>query len=334
VEGTLCYMILMVRLVKGMFRKYAAYMVLVGWWMVSIPACSTVSSSLPYQEGQIIASPQNTVVSFQDLRSALLEAEVVYIGETHYTPSHIEAALHVLRTLIEAGRTPILGMEMFGWDGQAGLNRYIKGEITSVDAFLAESQWKNNWGGHYQDYSPLVDFAKHHNIKLLGLNPPRSMVRNVAQKGLAVIKENPDVQVWNMPDPFPEDDPEYRRVIYEQIESCHGGMSQEVYQKIYEASVFRDEGMASVITTTLKSQASGQATVVSYTGAGHIQYGLPIPKRVQRQMEEPIQQVTVYLHALDPEHPEDVDHLLKEQIADFIWLTELGPHGRQPRCGE
>ena len=73
---------------------------------------------------------------------------------------------------------------------------------------------------------------------------------------------------------------------------------------------------------------------MSYTGAGHIQYGLPIPKRVKRQLGVPVQHVTVYLHALDPEHPEDVAQLIEEQIADFVWLTALGPHGRQPRCGE
>lgn len=261
-------------------------------------------------------------------------ADVVYIGESHYTPSHIEAGLQVLQSLLDEGRTPILGMEMFSWDGQAGLDRYLNGENDSVEKFLAESQWKNNWGGNYEDYSPLVDFAKKHKIKLLGLNPPRSFVRKVAQKGLTGIGADPDLKKWNIPDPFPADDPEYRRVIYEQIEKCHGGMKPEVYQKIYEASVFRDEGMASVITTMLRLGSSSPSTFVSYTGSGHIQYGLPIPKRVQRQLGTPVQQVTVYLHALDPDHPEDVEHLVEERIADYVWLTALGPHGRQPRCGE
>jgi uncharacterized iron-regulated protein len=225
-------------------------------------------------------------------------------------------------------------MEMFSWDGQAGIDRYLKGDITSVDDFLTESQWKNNWGGNYSDYSALVDFSKTHHFKLLGLNPPRQLVRKVAKKGLAGIGGDPDLQKWNIPDPFPPDDPDYRQVIYEQIEKCHGGMKPDVYEKIYEASAFRDEGMASVITTMAKLGSSSPTTFVSYTGAGHIQYGLPIPKRVQRQYGEPVRDMTVYLLALDPEHPEDVEHLVEEKIADYIWLTKLGPHGRQPRCGE
>jgi len=157
--------------------------------------------------------------------------------------------------------------------------------------------------------------------------------RNVSLRFTVAIGSDPEGQRWTIPVPFPVDDPEYRRVIYEQIEQCHEGLSQEVYQKIYEASLFRDEGMASVITATVKLDTPEPTTFVSYTGAGHIQYGLPVPKRVKRQLGVPVKDVTVYLHALDPEHPEDVDHLIDERIADYVWLTALGPQGRQPRCG-
>jgi uncharacterized iron-regulated protein len=302
--------------------------------LVATTAWATVPSSGHYRVGQIIEPKNNTTLSDLEFRAILQSADIIYIGEAHYTPSHVAAALQVLQSVLGGGRKPILGMEMFSWDGQAGLDRYLKGTVTSTDDFLAESQWKNNWGGKYADYSALVDFAKTHGLTLLGLNPPRPLVRNVAKTGLAAIGSDPEVQRWTIPVPFPADDPEYRRVIYEQIERCHGGLSQEIYQKIYEASVFRDEGMASVITTTVKSDAPEPTTFVSYTGAGHIQYGLPIPKRVKRQLGTSVKDVTVYLHALDPEHPEDVDHLIDERIADYVWLTTLGPQGRQPRCGE
>ena len=302
--------------------------------LVATTACATVLSPGNYRVGQIIEPQEKTTLSDREFRAILQSVDIIYIGEAHYTPSHIEAALQVLQSVVNGGRKPVLGMEMFSWDGQPGLDRYLTGAVTSTEDFLAESHWKNNWGGKYTDYSPLVDFAKTHNLTLLGLNPPRPLVRNVAKQGLGAIESSPEGQRWPMPVPFPPDDPEYRRIIYDQIEQCHAGLSQEVYQKIYEASVFRDEGMASVISTTVKSETPAPTTVVSYTGAGHIQYGLPIPKRVQRQLGVPVKDVTVYLHALDPEHQEDVDHLLDERIADYVWLTALGPQGRQPRCGE
>ncbi|MXX10935.1 MAG: ChaN family lipoprotein [Nitrospira sp. SB0667_bin_9] len=329
----------MLQSVTDCSRQTLAFMAFMCVMLVATSACATVLSPGNYRVGQIIEPQEKTTLSDREFRAILQSADIIYIGEAHYTPSHVEAALQVLQSVVNGGRKPVLGMEMFSWDGQAGLDRYLTGAVTSTEDFLTESHWKNNWGGKYADYSPLVDFAKTHDLTLLGLNPPRPLVRNVAKQGLAAIESSPEGSPaltggWTIPVPFPDDDPEYRRVIYDQIEQCHAGLSQEVYEKIYEASVFRDEGMASVISTTVKSEMPARTTFVSYTGAGHIQYGLPIPKRVQRQLGAPVKDVTVYLHALDPEHPEDVDHLIDERIADYVWLTALGPQGRQPRGGE
>lgn len=329
----------MLQSVTGRSRQTLAFMGFTCVMLAATSACATVLSPGNYRVGQIIEPQGKTTLSDQAFRAILQSVAIIYIGEAHYTPSHVEAALHVLQSVLDGGRTPVLGMEMFSWDGQTGLDRYLTGAVTSTDDFLAESHWKNNWGGKYAEYSPLVDFAKAHGLTLLGLNPPRPLVRNVAKQGLTAIESSPEGSSaltggWTIPIPFPADDPDYRRVIYDQIEQCHAGLSQEVYEKIYEASVFRDEGMASVIARTVKSETPAPTTFVSYTGAGHIQYGLPIPKRVQRQLGVPVKDVTVYLHALDPEHPEDVDRLIDERIADYVWLTALGPQGRQPRCGE
>lgn len=324
----------MLQSVTGRSRQTLAFLGFMCVMLVATSACATVLSPGNYRVGQIIEPQEKATLSDQEFRAILQSVDIIYIGEAHYTPSHVEAALQVLQSVVNGGRKPVLGMEMFSWDGQTGLDRYLTGAVTSTENFLAESHWKNNWGGKYADYSPLVDFAKTHDLTLLGLNPPRPLVRSVAKQGLGAVESSPEGQRWTIPAPFPADDPEYRRVIYDQIEQCHAGLSQEVYQKIYEASVFRDEGMASVIATTVKSETPASTTFVSYTGAGHIQYGLPVPKRVQRQLGVSAKDVTVYLHSLDPEHPEDVDHLLDERIADYVWLTALGPQGRQPRCGE
>ncbi len=303
-------------------------------WLTMAVACAATPPADTWHTDQIIALHNRAEVSDAEFASTLQAADVVYLGEAHYTPSHVAAALQVLQTVLNGGRRPVLGMEMFSWDGQAGLDRYLNGTVTSTEDFLAESRWKHNWGGTYAEYAPLVEYAKTHGLPLMGLNPPRALVRQVAQRGFTEITRAPEARRWPVPDPFPPDDPEYRRVVYEQIEQCHAGLSRDVYQKIYEASVFRDEGMASVIATRLLAGSPAPRPVVSYTGAGHIQYGLPVPKRVQRRMGGSIRHVTVYLHALDPEHPEDVERLLVERIADYVWLTALGPQGRQPRCGE
>ena len=95
-----------------MFRKTFTYAVLATWGILSAAACTTIQSPSTYQQGQIIDLAYSTTIPFSQLQSAVLDAQVVYIGEAHYTPSHIEAALQVLQILVDEGRTPILGLSL------------------------------------------------------------------------------------------------------------------------------------------------------------------------------------------------------------------------------
>jgi hypothetical protein len=132
------------------------------------------------------------------------------------------------------------------------------------------------------------------------------------------------------------DDPSYRQKIFEQLRACHGGGSDDMYQTMYEASMVRDEGMAKTIVNVveslraLKDPAAGP--VVSYTGGGHIQYNLPVPKRVDRRLSGGIRQASIYMTSYDDRRREDLKDILSGGIADYIWLTPLGPEGMPRRC--
>ncbi len=90
--------------------------------------------------------------------------------------------------------------------------------------------------------------------------------------------------------------------------------------------------MAQIIRNYLNHKSSSEGPLVSYTGGGHIQYHIPIPKRVKRTQPK-IKSVTIYLVAWDPSKEGEVHTQLKNGIADFLWLTPLGPKGVQARCG-
>jgi hypothetical protein len=138
---------------------------------------------------------------------------------------------------------------------------------------------------------------------------------------------------WGVEKGISLDDPEYRQVIFEQIESCHPGLPDKAYQRFFEASTFRDEGMAKVIRDYLQKKSAETGPLVSYTGGGHIQYKIPVPKRVRKSSENTIHDVSIYLIALDPAREQEVEEAIDEGIADYVWLTALGPRGPQKRCG-
>ncbi len=293
--------------------------------------CSTVQAKPPLEIGHIYHVSEQKLLTFDDLVPHLLSADIVFIGEEHYTPSHLEAAQTILNILLTQQRHPTLAMEMFSWDGQPGLDRYIQQPEISVDQLVEESRWEKNWGGEFADYQSLVTFAKTHQLNLLALNPPRPLVRLVATQGLAKAMQDPQMENWPIGE-LVTDDPEYENLIFEQIEACHTGLPDHVYRRIFEASIFRDEGMARIIRNYLDHKSSSEGPLVSYTGGGHIQYHIPVPSRIKRTHPD-AKTVTIYLVAWDPSKKEEVYAELENGIADFLWLTPLGPKGLQARCG-
>jgi len=286
-----------------------------------------------WQEGQIIDTKTATTVTFNHLQSYLIGAEVIYIGEEHHNPHHIQAALRILEALREGGKQPVLGMEMFGWDGQVALDRYIQDALYEKKQFLVDAQWESNWEGNFADYEPLVNYAKMHSLPLYGMIPPRSLVRKVVTQGLAQTRQDPERIKWGFDQDISLDDPDYHRVLFQQIEQCHPGIPDKMYKRFYEASIFKDEGMAKIIVDAINTHAPQGGPVVSYTGGGHVQYHVPIPTRVKREKGDSLRQVSVYLNAFDPARKEEIRQSIQDRIADYIWLTPLGPKGPQPRCG-
>lgn len=285
-----------------------------------------------FQEGQVLDVKTGRPITFEQLMTAVAPAAVIYIGEEHRNRFHIDAALRVLRALIKLDRRPVLALEMFGWDGQAGLDRYVLEPLMPRDLFLKESRWTQNWGGLFDDYEPLIGFARAERLPLLALNPPKPLVRQVSKEGLAQVRRDPEMSRWGMQSETIEEDPRYRNVIFSQLRSCHGGLPDETYQRMYEASMFRDEGMAKTISDALRRLHPTTGPIVSYTGSGHIQYGLPVPHRVQRRHNGPLVHPTVYLTPLILGQEEDIRELFRQSIADYLWLTPASGRGLTPRC--
>ena len=204
------------------------------------------AASAKLAEWQVLETRTGLPLAFEDLASQWAAEDVIYLGEEHHNRNHIEAALKTMRALIARNRRPVLGLEMFSWDGQAALDHYLTNPEMATDAFLEEAHWKQNWGGTYEEYEPLIAFARDHRLSLIALNPPRSLVREVARDGIDKARTKPEMGQWAMRDEPLVEDPEYRDRILKQLHSCHDGLTNAAYERMYEASVFRDESMAKI----------------------------------------------------------------------------------------
>ncbi len=297
---------------------------------------SPTTPSTEFREGQIIDTANGQFISLEQLVSHLLQQDVVYLGEEHHNRFHINSALSVLNGLSAAGRRPVLAMEMFGWDAQPLLDRYVGGAELSRQEFLSQVGWSQNWGGAFETYEPLVAFAKHERLGLVALNPPKSLVRLVAREGLDHAREEADWKRWKMQDETIVDDPLYRQRIFDQLRACHGGGSDDMYRTMYEASMVRDEGMARTVVALVESIRERSdalaGPVVSYTGGGHVQYNLPVANRVVRRLSGNVRQTSLYMTSYERGRQDDVREMLDGKIADYVWLTPVSGEGMPRRC--
>jgi uncharacterized iron-regulated protein len=287
-------------------------------------------------EGQIIETATGRAVSIDQVMDRLRRQEVIYLGEEHHNRFHIENALVLLNRLTSESRRPVLAMEMFGWDGQALIDRYLAGDELSRQEFLDQVGWQQIWGGPFENYEPLVSYAKTRHLHLAALNPPKQLVRSVARNGLAQTRGEPDWIRWGFNEETIIDDPPYRERILQQLRACHDGGPDKLYESMYEASMVRDEGMAKTVVALVESVRAAKdplaGPVVSYTGGGHIQYNLPIPKRVARRLSQEARQVSIYMASFEPGRLHDLQEMIEGHIADYVWLTPLGAQGPPRRC--
>ena len=299
-------------------------------------AASQDGRHAPFKEWQVIDTATGQPISLDQWTALLLQQDIIYLGEEHHNRFHIDAALTMLRRLKAEGRRPALAMEMFGWDGQAALDQYLFGSEMNRQEFLDAVRWHQNWGGSYEDYEPLVQLAKEQHWAVDAMNPPKPLVKIVAKNGLAEAESDPMMAQWGMKDEAIVEDPIYRKRILHQLQACHGGGADSLYQTMFEASMVRDEGMAKTLVHRLNQIRSGGDTMagplVSYTGAGHIQYNLPVPKRVARRLTDQVRQVSVYMTSFEVGRIEELQDMIREKIADYLWLTPVSAKGPPRRC--
>lgn len=288
-----------------------------------------------WQAGQVIDVKTGLSLDLPTFFRTLSRYDIVYLGEEHYNQYHIDAALTVLRTILAEGRYPVLTMEMFGWDGQPALDEYLSAPGHDRQLSLEHTRWKQNWGGAFDNYAPLVNFSREHRLRLQAMNPPKPLIRHVVTAGLEEARKGADWVQWGMDREDIVDDEPYRVKILDQLKRCHGGGTDEDYVRMYEASMVRDEGMAKTVADAFVTAPRGQQDhpfILSYTGGGHIQFNLPIPKRVARRLGDQIAQATVYLASFDQTRIEDIQDLVRTGIADYLWLTPVSRQGPPQRC--
>ncbi|MGL5835091.1 MAG: ChaN family lipoprotein [Waterburya sp.] len=245
-----------------------------------------------------IAEPVNVTKTETDI-SKLQQHDVVYLGETHDSPTAHQRQLEIITQLQEklAGGEPELAiaLEMFQRPFQPILDRYLAGTITE-EQLRKQTEYDTRWGFDWEFYAPILRFAKEQQIALIALNTPSEITQKVATSGINSL----EAQDWRYIPPLKEiklDNEKYRQKIIEiyQSHAAQGHGNSTDADNFFAAQVLWDETMAEAIASYYQNHPNSQIIVL--VGQAHVMDDYAIPDRVNRRINDPnFTQTTVILN--------------------------------------
>jgi uncharacterized iron-regulated protein len=246
-------------------------------------------------------------ISPVDLLDDLRRVQVIFMGEFHDHVGHHRAQLAVIDALDDDDERPLaIGLEMFRKDNQAVLDRWTDNDLPLLQ-FL--SVYNDNWS-MWQVYREIFLHARNEDVKMLGLNIPRSLSSKVARNGFQSLPAEERQMLGNVQcqvSPF------YRDFIRQAMGGFGGHGDRYLY--FCEAQLLWDTMMARNLVEFLRENQDYRVVVLA--GSGHAwKFGIP------RQM---LEEEKINYRVILPEVFTRVDRTnVTKEITDYLWLDEGG----------
>ena len=243
----------------------------------------------------------------------LQTANVVYLGETHNSRSDRQHQLAILQALFNDRPRLAIGMEMFQRPAQPILDRYLAGKITEIE-LRTQTEFDTRWGFSWDEFVPLLRFAKTNRLQLIALNTPTEITRKVAKQGLESLTTDERKYIPPITE-IDRSNAKYRESILASYQQHLGKVpiSSKTFDRFYTAQLLWDETMAERVANFVNQQPDTRVVVLA--GRAHILYGYGIPDRVRRRMgQTKFTHKTVLLTDEGDKQP--------PPPADFIWSKQ------------
>jgi len=252
----------------------------------------------------IIDVAEKTEVSPEALLEDLRRAQVIFLGEFHDHVGHHRAQLTIIDALDDDERPLAIGLEMFRKDSQETLDRWTANDLPFLK-FL--SVYNDNWS-MWEEYREIFMHARNEEVKMLGLNIPRSITSKVLRNGFKALPEEERQMLGNVQCVVTPVYSDYIR----QAMGGYGGHGEQ-YLHFCEAQLLWDTMMARNLVEFL--QKNPDYRVVVLAGSGHAwKFGIPT------QM---LEQADISYRVLLPEVSSRVDRQsVTTDITDYLWLDE------------
>ncbi|MCS7065721.1 MAG: ChaN family lipoprotein, partial [Fimbriimonadales bacterium] len=275
---------------------------------------------LRVQPGDLIETGRGRKLTLKQLTQAVEPCAFLLIGEEHSEARHHQFQAAVIDALVQAGRSVIVGMEMFDRTKQHPLNLWTLNRLNEAE-FIEQSDWQRQWGFDFALYRPIFEVVYRHRLRLVALNVPRALVRQVASKGWASLSEAERLGIAQLDLSQTE-----HRQLFNALMSGHPGMEQAghaghanpAHERFYEAQVLWDTAMAdSALRYLERTVPSPRLIFVILAGNGHVMYDVGISLRLRQRTNLPIATVVCLPVGEQPME-------IRASLADFVWMPGRG----------
>ncbi|MFN7016788.1 MAG: ChaN family lipoprotein [Fimbriimonadales bacterium] len=258
--------------------------------------------------GEIVDARRRRPVSMSEMIRLLEPTTFILIGEQHDNAQHHQFQAQVIEGLVQAGRSVIVGMEMFDRTKQYPLNLWTLNRLSEAE-FIVQSEWKTQWGFDFALYRPIFEVVYRYRLRLVGLNVPRSVVRQTARGGWQSV---PEAERMGIPDPDLSVE-DHRQLFYALLGGGHpSGEAQN--DNFYAAQVVWDTAMADTALRYLeRTVPSPRLAFVILAGNGHVMYDVGISLRLRMRTNHPTRVITLLPPSAKPMR-------VRASIGDFVWL--------------
>jgi uncharacterized iron-regulated protein len=200
------------------------------------------------------------IVPLNNIVAAMTKTDVLFFGEEHNDPTGHQLELILLSRLND--KYPdnlVLSMEMFEADCQDVLNEYLRDLIREKNFRTDARVWPN-----YNDYSPIVEFAKSNMIPVIAANSPERYVNMVNRLGLSSLN-NLDATGKSYIPPLPIDTLTGAYLV--KFDTIMGGHSSMPGMQMYQAQNLWDATMGWSIAKYLKNNPGSK--IMQINGGFH-----------------------------------------------------------------
>ncbi len=226
--------------------------------------------------GQLYDCIAGSVITRRQAVDELAKGRVILLGEEHTSldQKHLQAGL--VDALARRIPNLVLGMEFFERGDGPVLEKWTSGTLRGDD-FLLASHWYDRGGYNWVYYAPVMQAARAHHMRIVGLNIPRTIPHTVSMKGLKGLSKAQQAEIG------PIDtggSAQHRYLISRYFGDTIALLPSSWFERMYEAQCVWDVAMARSILANLPTDGA----MVVIVGSGHVAYGLGIARRIHEEL--------------------------------------------------